>query len=268
MTMHSFNIKKCLQPLGVAFAAASLLVLSGTVHADEAAPAAEPASPHKFTGNIGVHSKYLLRGIYEENENTAVQGGIDYSNANGFYAGWWGSNLGYSYDANTGVDTDGSGFENDFYAGFAGSSGDISYKLGLIQYVYIDVDDSDLTEALASVGYGPFSLQAQYLLNDGWWGNSGDIYWTANYSTSLPSDFTFGASLGWYTYNDDDNSEMCADCTTEDSAFRHLNLTLGHPIGSTGANMYVQYTVAGEDRSGNDDYDNKVILGLTYGFDL
>lgn len=255
--------------LATTLAAASSLLLSSAVLADE------PASPHKLTGNIGVHSMYLLRGIGRENDNTAVQGGIDYSNANGFYAGWWGSNLGYSYDASTGgADTGGNGFENDFYAGFAGSSGDISYKLGLIQYFYINVDDSNLAEALASVGYGPFSLQAQYLLKDGWWGNSGDIYWTANYSTSLPRDFTFGASLGWYTYDGDDNSKLCnpnpAGCgtTTEDSAFRHLNLTLGHPIGSTGANMYVQYTVAGEDRTGKDDYDNKVVFGLTYSFDL
>ncbi len=249
-------------------AVASLLV-PFTVQAEEAAVTPAPESPHKFTGNIGVHSKYLLRGIYEENENAAVQGGVDYTHASGFYAGWWASSLGYTYDAGTGVDTNGAGVENDFYAGFAGAAaGGLSYKLGLIQYVYIDVDDSDLTELLGNVGYGPFSLQAQYLLNDGWWGNSGDIYWTANYSTPLPKDFTFGASLGWYTYDDNDNSEMCVACTTEDSAFRHLNLTLAHPIGSTGANMYVQYTVAGEDRTGNDDYDNKVLLGLTYGFDL
>lgn len=219
-----------------------------------------------LAGNIGVHSKYLLRGIGMENDNTAVQGGVDYTHDSGFYAGWWGSNLGYSYDSDGGT-KDGNGFENDFYGGFAGSAGDFTYKAGLIQYYYIDVDDSDLTEFLGNVGYGPFSVQMQYLLNDGWWGNSGDIYWTANYSTELPRNFKFGASLGYYTYNDDDNSEMCVDCTTEDSAFRHLNLTVSHPMGDTGADMYVQYTIAGENRSG-DEFDNKVVFGLTYGFGL
>ncbi|VAW91711.1 hypothetical protein MNBD_GAMMA23-1694, partial [hydrothermal vent metagenome] len=29
--------------------------------------------------NVGVHSKYLLRGIFEENTGTAVQGGADWS---------------------------------------------------------------------------------------------------------------------------------------------------------------------------------------------
>ncbi len=55
--------------------------------------------------------------------------------------------------------------------------------------------------------------------------------------------------------------------TTEDSAFRHLNLTVSHPMGDTGADMYVQYTIAGENRSG-DEFDNKVVFGLTYGFGL
>lgn len=221
----------------------------------------------ELSGNIGVHSMYLLRGIGKENENTAVQGGLDYSHESGFYAGWWGSNLGYSYDVNVGTDPDGNGFENDFYAGFAGSAGDLSYKLGLIQYYYIDVDDSDLAELLASVGYGPFSLQMQYLLNDGAWGNQGDIYWTANYSVGLPKDFTLTASLGYYTYDDSDPVKYGLT-TTSDSGYRHLNLILSHPIADTGADMYIQYTNAGEDRTGNDDYDDKVVFGLTYGFDI
>ncbi len=39
------------------------------------------------SGNIGVHSMYLLRGIGMENDNTAVQGGFDYTHDSGFYAG-------------------------------------------------------------------------------------------------------------------------------------------------------------------------------------
>ena len=91
----------------------------------------------------------------------------------------------------------------------------------------------------------------------------------------LPNNFTLGASLGWYTYDDDDNSELLGTdvdgdglITETDSAYRHLNLTLSHPIANTGANMYVQYTNAGEDRTGNDDYDDEVVFGVTYGFDL
>lgn len=264
--MKNLNLLK-VSPIALAVSLAS-----ATTFAPIVAQAETTAS-----GNIGVHSMYLLRGIGRENDNTAVQGGLDYNHDSGLYLGWWGSNLGYSYDKNVGTDPGGNGFENDFYGGYAGSAGDISYKLGLIQYYYINVDDSDLTEVLANVGYAGASLQMQYLANDGWWGNSGDIYWTAGYSFALPSNFTLGASLGWYTYNDSTNADMCGtdpvtgaalDCTTSDSGYRHLNLTLSHPIADTGASMYVQYTNAGEDRTGNDNYDDKVVFGVTYGFGL
>jgi uncharacterized protein (TIGR02001 family) len=258
---------KNLSLLKVSPLALAISLSSATAFAPIAAQAETTAS-----GNIGVHSMYLLRGIGRENDNTAVQGGFDYNHDSGLYLGYWGSNLGYSYDKNVGVDPGGNGFENDFYGGYAGSAGDISYKLGLIQYYYINVDDSDLTEVLANVGYAGFTLQAQYLANDGWWGNAGDIYWTLGYSLPLPNDFTLGASLGYYTYNDDDTADLCGapgcSITTEDGGYRHLNLTLSHPIADTGANMYVQYTNAGEDRTGFDNYDDKVIFGVTYGFGL
>lgn len=90
----------------------------------------------ELTGNIGIHSKYLLRGTFEENDGAAVQGGLDYGHESGFYAGWWFSSLGYNYESDA-VDDDatGTGVENDFYAGFAGEMGSVGYDVGQIQYV-------------------------------------------------------------------------------------------------------------------------------------
>lgn len=228
---------------------------------------APTAANAELSGNIGVHSKYLLRGIFEENDDTAVQGGLDYSNESGFYAGWWASNLGYTYDAgSTGVDVTERGMENDFYAGFSGEMGGIGYSVGLIQYLYLNVDDSDLTELTATLSMGGGYVGFQYLLNDGWWGNAGDVYWKAGYAFDLPKDFGLAFDLGYYTYDDDDNSEL-GGVTLDDSGFRHFNITLSHPVGNTGADMYVQYTVAGEDRAGQ-EYDDSMVLGLTYGFDI
>lgn len=229
---------------------------------------AAPMAAHaELSGNIGVHSKYLLRGIFEENDDTAVQGGLDWDLGNGFYLGYWGSNLGYTYDAGgTGVDVTERGFENDFYGGFAGEAGGIGYDIGLIQYVYLNVDDSNLTELTGTLSMGNAYVGFQYLLNDGWWGNSGDIYWKAGYSMGLPKDFGLAFDLGYYTYDDDDNSEL-GGVTTNDSGFRHLNVTLSHPVGNTGADMYAQYTFAGEDRAGA-EYDDSIVFGLTYDFDI
>lgn len=228
----------------------------------------------ELSGNIGVHSKYLLRGIFEENDDAAVQGGLDYSNDSGLYAGWWISSLGYTYEAPANTKTNERGVENNLYGGFTGEMGSIGYDIGLIQYLYVNVDDSDLTELKAALSLGPLYLQLQYLLNDGWWGNAGDIYWTAGASFDLPHDFGFAIDLGYYTYEDDDNAELSGcngvtpcNVTTDDSGFRHANFTLSHPVGSTGADMYVQYTLAGEDRSGT-DYDDSMVIGFTYEFDI
>ena len=106
----------------------------------------------------------------------------------------------------------------------------------------------------------------QYLLVDGVWGNAGDIFWKAGYSFGLPADFGLALDLGYYTYDDSDPAKYGVT-TTESSAFRFLNFTLSHEVGKTGADMYIQYTVAGKDRLGN-QYDDQVVTGLTYGFDI
>lgn len=232
------------------------------------ATSALPFAAHAgSTGNIGVVSSYVLRGLQTENHGAALQGGYDYSHDSGLYLGWWGSSLDYKVNSDDPAAT--RGFENDFYGGFAGSAGPLSYKIGLIQYYYVNVDDSNLTEALVNVGFGPVNAQAQYLLTDGAWGNSGDIYWTLNFAQDLPADFKFAASLGWYTYNDDDNDKLgCGtDCTQTTSAFRHLNLTLTHPIGKTGADMSLTYIFAGKDRT-DTRYDDSMVFGISYGFDI
>lgn len=232
-----------------------------------AAAFAPTAANAELSGNIGVHSKYLLRGIFEENDQAAVQGGLDYSHESGFYAGWWFSSLGYEYDASGTDPFTGNGVENDFYAGFAGEAGGFGYDIGLLQYVYMNVDDSNLTELVASISMGGAYVGFQYLLNDGWWGNAGDIYWKAGYAMEIPnSKFGLAFDLGYYTYDDDDNSKLGA-VTVKDSGFRHFNVTLSHPVGNTGADMYVQYTFAGKDRE-NTSYDDTMVFGLTYAFDI
>lgn len=214
--------------------------------------------------NIGIHSKYLLRGIFEENNGAALQGGADYSHDSGFYAGWWFSSLSYTYEAPADTKTNEQGFENDFYAGYAGSINDkIGYDVGLIQYVYVNVDDSDLLEATAKMTFGDFYVGAQYLLSDGWWGNSGDVYWKAGWSGGVGGGLTLGVDYGYYSYDKSDNSEL-GTATTSSGGFRHLNVTASKEVMKD-VEAYVQYTFAGEDRAGV-EYNDSMVAGLTYSF--
>ena len=216
------------------------------------------------TGNIGVVSKYVLRGITSSTENSgaAVQGGFDYSHSSGVYAGYWGSSLGYpGADSNPTTDAE---FENDFYGGWAGDVGPVSLSAGVVYYYYMDTSDANGAEATASVGWQGLELHMNYLLQDVTWGNQGDTYLTLSYSHDLPAKFSASATLGYYLYTD--KGDFIAS-TKEDSAFRHLNLSLSHPVGDTGADMSVTYVVGGKDRQGNDQQDT-VVLGLSYGFNI
>jgi uncharacterized protein (TIGR02001 family) len=248
-------------------AAATTLAIAAIV-----APVAANAGA---TGNIGVFSKYVLRGYTNnaENDNTAVQGGFDYSSDAGWFVGYWGSNLDYTYDADTvGPSTSASGFENDFYAGYSFAAGPVTLTVGATQYYYIEVEDSDLFEPFFTAAMGPVTLGVKYLAQDGFWGNQGDMYWTLSAGTDLPKGFKLSGTLGYYMYEEDDSKEICggtAKCglTQTDGDFRHLDITLSHPIAKTGADMLVTYIVGGKDRT-DTDLDNTMVFAVKYGFDL
>ena len=220
----------------------------------------------EVTGNIGVVSKYVLRGITNsnslgaENDGAAVQGGFDWSHSSGVYLGYWGSSLGYGDATKPNPQT--TGFENDIYGGYKFKAGPVSLDVGLIQYLYTAIGHSDGLEAVVNAGIGPVTLGVKYLTNDVKWGNQGDIYATVGYSQALPSDFKFAGVFGYYIYKD---SGEFIPATVESSAFRHVDLKLSHPLGKTGADMSLTYIVGGQDRQGLDQ-SNAIVLGLSTGF--
>ena len=81
----------------IAASVAAALALPVAGHA-QTAPAA--ASPHTFTGNVGVFSQYIFRGLTQTNRKPALQGGFDYSHSSGFYLGLWGSNVSWFEETN------------------------------------------------------------------------------------------------------------------------------------------------------------------------
>lgn len=97
--------------------------------------AAAEESPHTLTGNIGVYSQYIFRGLTQTNGDPALQGGFDYSHASGFYLGTWMSNVSWLRDF--GGYTGGGSLEMDFYGGYKGTfGGDFGFDIGLLQYYY------------------------------------------------------------------------------------------------------------------------------------
>jgi uncharacterized protein (TIGR02001 family) len=103
------------------------LAAPGVALAADAAPA--PA----VTGNVSLTTNYLYRGITQTTNRGAIQGGFDYANPSGLYAGAWGSNISWLTDAGI----VGASLELDTYAGYKGSfATDYSYDVGFLRYNY------------------------------------------------------------------------------------------------------------------------------------
>lgn len=225
--------------------------------------------PGTITGNVSVVSSYNLRGITNgpENDSTALQGGLDYSHDSGFYAGYWFSNLGYSYAGLnpdcTGTDCTTKSFENDFYAGFKGKlNEELNFQLGGTVYYYYPGWESTGYETIIGLSYKQITVTAQTLLNNVTFGNKGDTYFLATYAPELAGGFTGKLQAAAYYYGDDDEF---VGSTTTDFAFRHATLGIAHPLGATGANWGLDYIFGGYSRD-ETKQKNKAVLSLAYSF--
>ncbi|OAJ70005.1 hypothetical protein A7976_12660 [Methylobacillus sp. MM3] len=152
-------------------------VTPGMALAEEAAAApaaAEPASPHTVTYNVGLFSQYIWRGMTQTDEELALQGGIDYAHASGFYAGAWASNVNWTED---GGYQESNSLELDLYGGYANTIGEtgIGYNVGVLQYLYpgSDVDgaiETNATEVYGGLSYKWFNTKLSYVVSDEAWG--------------------------------------------------------------------------------------------------
>lgn len=244
------------------FAVRSLVAATAMAVGVLTVPAANAAG---FTGSAAVLSKYVLRGITNnaESDDTALQAGVNYNFDSGLYLGWWGSSLDYA--STTDVPTTTRGFENDFIVGYSMPIGKMTLDVGVVYYYYMDIDNSDAFEPYVNFTViEPLVLGAKYLTKDVLWGNSGDIYLTATYTQKLPADFTVKGVFGYYIY--DKNGEFNAETSdSESSAFRHIDLTVSHPLGKTGLDLGVTYTLGGDDRL-SAKQANTMVIGLSGAF--
>jgi uncharacterized protein (TIGR02001 family) len=174
--------------------------------APAAAPAPEPTPEHVFTGNVGLFSEYLFRGIAQTAGKPAVQGGFDYAHSSGFYVGTWASNASWLEDF--GLYTK-SSMEWDFYGGYKGSfADDWTYDVGLYYYYYPGTPNPGTPNANTFEGYGAIgwkwlSAKASYSFQNYFGaepnGKKTDGTWYFDFSAAYPvgeSGFTLLAHYG------------------------------------------------------------------------
>jgi uncharacterized protein (TIGR02001 family) len=143
----------------------SLVALGITAALSTAAATAAEQSPHSITGNMGLYSQYIFRGLTQTDRDPALQGGLDYSHSSGFYLGTWASNISWLRDF--GSYRSGGSLEWDFYGGYKGAIGksDFGFDVGLLQYYYPGDVTAGGTKADTLELYGALSwkwLSAKY----------------------------------------------------------------------------------------------------------
>lgn len=115
-----------------------------------------------LTGNVGVVSDYMFRGIDQSAGlgGAAVQGGVDYSFDLGVYTGLWVSNSSLA-----------NGNEADVYAGYGMKLGPVSLDGGAIYYAFTEDTEktgvgygqnADYAELYVGAGFGPAALKVFY----------------------------------------------------------------------------------------------------------
>ncbi len=120
----------------IAGAISAALATPGVVLAQGAAGAAAGAkSPHTFTGNVGLFSQYIFRGLTQTNRKPAIQGGFDYAHDSGFYAGVWASNISWISDGYAPGSS--QSVEADTYLGWkVALPSDFGIDVGFLRYNY------------------------------------------------------------------------------------------------------------------------------------
>jgi uncharacterized protein (TIGR02001 family) len=168
-----------MKKLTYALALCGLATVSSVALADDApaaTPAAAPAAS-PLTGNIGIATDYLFRGLSQSQHQPEISGGFDYTHSSGLYVGTWLSNQAW---VETAPYKSNSSLEWDLYGGYRGSlPADFGYDVGMISYYYpgnrsgaaAGAPTPDTVEAYASLSWKMLSLKYSQAVSDyfvGW----------------------------------------------------------------------------------------------------
>ncbi|WP_425918473.1 TorF family putative porin [Acinetobacter sp. TSRC1-2] len=224
-----------------------------------------------LTGSFAVVNKYIFRGGVE-NDDVALQAGVEYAHQSGVSVGYWGSTLGY--DPSDDSEDKDHGFEHDFYVAYAQDiNPDWSYKVQGTAYYYQDggtvyAEDGDerkttAFDVLGKLAYKNLTLSASLMLTDASFANAGDVYLSAAYSYALPQNFMLNTLIGASIYNSSRDDSMIE--TKNEVAFNEARMGMSKEIANMGATASFDYVVGGKDRF-DTDFDDQVVFGLNFNF--
>ncbi len=210
-----------MKPISIYVCLAAVSLFSTGAFAQTAAPAAEPeAAPLSF--NISLASNYKFRGQDQDQSKTdgfkpALQGGVDYAFANGFYVGNWNSTINWTQYLPSNPSNH---LEVDLYGGYKFKAGPLDVDAGALTYYYPGASGANTTEVYLGAAYGPVSVKYSQTVSGGYFGigkeflagdGRGTGYLNLAFSQEVMPKLTLKASVGFTNFKSAVNSAGIPD---------------------------------------------------------
>jgi len=237
----------------------ALLATSSAAFAQTAPAAAAP----EVTYNIGVVSQYRYRGQAQSNGDAALQGGVDYANANGFYAGVWGSTIKWIEKTDAAGVQGGSEF--DIYGGYKFEAAGIGFDVGALRYQYPNnaglAVNANTNEVYGAATYGVTTLKYSHSLSN-LFGNAdskGSTY------VDLSATFDLGNGYSLVPHVGHQAVKNSAQYSYTDYALT-LNKDLGDGLSANVSAITLSGVAPSNSVTGYNLYKDAIVVGVKYSF--
>ena len=229
------NCATCIATMAAAAALASPAI------AQTAAPV-EAKPDYTLTGNFGIYSQYVFRGLTQTDRKPAFQGGFDFAHSSGIYLGTWGSNISWLHDA--GVVAHGASLEWDFYGGYKYAiNDDWGLDVGVLYYYYPGsylggVTNPDTTELYVAGSWKWMSLKYSHAVSNTFGIPDSHNSWYLDLSANYPitDALTLNAHVGRQEYDGNNNGFDNGD------TLNYTDWKLGLTYAVNGWNIGAYYT--------------------------
>ncbi len=241
----------------------ALLATSSAAFAQTAPAAPESAIAY----NVGVVSEYRYRGLAQTKGDLALQGGVDYTDASGFYLGAWGSTIKWIKDAGSNAK---GPVELDLYGGYKFEASGLAYDVGYLRYEYLNNTydkvgvNANTDEVYGAVTAGPATLKYSHAVSDlfGFSNSKGSTYWDLSATFDLGGGYSLVPHAGRQAVKN-----------TPASSYTDVALTLNKDLGDGLSASVSAISTNGKGKgafksnvTGYDTAKNALVVGVKYSF--
>lgn len=209
------------------------------------------ASAGELSGEVGLVSDYVFRGVSQSYQNPAAQAGLSYTFDNGFYFGTWASQV----DFNSRADA-----EVDFFVGYGFDIGEnVAADIQVLRYVYPGEGSLNYNEILFNLSIYE-NLNATLGYTDDIYNSNVDGYYLGvGYDIALPGELTLTPSLGY--------SHFAAGALGGGSeSYLDWSLGLSREFGPVTASLTYYDTNSDGTALFEELAESRVVLGFSLGF--